>query len=33
LTPVDGLEYFACAVQTGTRPQDFDVSINSQAIE
>ena len=31
--PVDGLEYFACAVKSGTTPQDFDVSINSQAIE
>ena len=31
--PVDGLEYFACAVRRGTTAQDFDVSINSQAIE
>ena len=33
VTPVDGLEYFACVVRSGTRAQDFDVSINSQAIE
>jgi len=33
VSPVDGLEYFACAVKTGTTGQDFDVSINSQAIE
>jgi len=33
VSPVDGLEYFACAVKTGTTVQDFDVSINSQAIE
>ncbi len=31
--PVDGLEYFACVVRSGTSVQDFDVSINSQAIE
>ena len=33
VTPVDGLEYFACVVRSGTEAQDFDVSINSQAIE
>ena len=33
VAPVDGLEYFACAVRSGTGEQDFDVSINSQAIE
>jgi len=31
--PVDGLEYYACVVRSGTTAQDFDVSINSQAIE
>jgi hypothetical protein len=31
--PVDGLEYFACVVRTGTTVQHFDISLNSQAIE
>jgi hypothetical protein len=33
VTPVDGLEYYACAVRTGTSAQDFDIMLNSQAIE
>ena len=33
VSPVDGLEYYACVVRSGTTAQDFDVSLNSQAIE
>jgi hypothetical protein len=33
VAPVDGLAYYACAVRSGTTAQEFDVTINSQAIE